>query len=358
VTRDLDDLRELQLRVADRPGDGGGRTRPGGVIALDPFARRVLKQPERVLQVLASFSPMADVDRSHSSKSATLAESLATLYDAPSTPRMAGFRRRTRRGTWPRVQGRLHPGLAERVFRGDSEDPLLADDPRGSATSRDRRSRCARALDSASRLARRPIASTCPSRDSTRPARARAVLLRARADSRVTGEVPTRRDCRKAPRRHPVPRWPCRAAMRNAIDDFEHDLSVLRTLMTEGPPPEQAQHRPAQPARASTLTSQYQRARSTGRRRRARAIDRRGARVSDTHRLGARAYSASALQHYAACRTAFCCRRSTACAHRGAGAAAADGSLNRGSFVHQVQADVLRAVDESLLLRILRIAAV
>src|SRR4029453_18435189 len=65
VTRDLDDLRDLQSFATPLIQEMAAwpvRARWGEWIgALGPFARRVLKQPERVLQVLESFHPMDDV---------------------------------------------------------------------------------------------------------------------------------------------------------------------------------------------------------------------------------------------------------------------------------------------------------
>jgi ATP-dependent helicase/nuclease subunit B len=368
VARDLEDLRALQSFALPIIQDMAAWPARGSwgewIDALEPFARRVLKQPDRVLQALESFRPMDDVGPvSLAEVRDVLADPLASLYDPPSAPRYG----QVFVAALDEARGRVFrtvfvPGLAERVFpRVIREDPLLADDLRaeiGELTRQDDRAALERlALRLAVGAATERVYVSFPRLDAT-GGRARVPsfyaleLIRA-----VTGVVPdsTQLQERAAETSGAALAWPAPREAGAAIDDFEHDLSVLRTLMMEGSSAKGKAQYIVQlnPHLRRSLTSQYQRARATWTS--ADGLVRSTGDVRaflDTQRLGARAYSASALQHYAACPYRFL----LSAIYRLAPIEEPEplqrlDPLNRGSFFHRVQADLFRVLAaESLLL--------
>ena len=137
LQRDLDNLRHLEgfaLPVIDAlaalPERAAWRD---WLLALDRLAPRVLRRPDRVLEVLAEMRPMAEVGPVgvHEVR-AVLADRLTTLEDDRPPHRYGRVFVSTPEG----ARGRSFrvvfvPGLAERVFpRRPREDPLLLDDVR------------------------------------------------------------------------------------------------------------------------------------------------------------------------------------------------------------------------------------
>jgi ATP-dependent helicase/nuclease subunit B len=367
LSLELDDLGDLQafaLPLIQEMAQWPARARWGEwMAALSPFARRVLRQPQRVVQILASLGPMAEVGPvSLAEVHAVLAPSLSALYDPPATPRygrvfvadLAEARGRSFRAVFV-------PGLAERLFpRVIREDPLLGDDLRvrirDLVVADDRAALERLALRLAAGAASDRLYVSFPRLDAT-GGRARVPsfyaleLIRA-----VTGQVPdstvlqqAAADASGAALAWPAPRQPAAA-----IDDFEHDLSMLRGLMAAGASGRGRAHYIVQlnPHLRQSLKSQYQRARpiwtsSDG-------IVRATGEVRgflDTQRLHARPYSVSALQHYAACPYRFL----LSAIYRLAPIEAPEplqrlDPLTRGTLVHRVQAETLRELAAASLL--------
>jgi CRISPR/Cas system-associated exonuclease Cas4 (RecB family) len=367
LTRQLDDLRALQafaIPVVQEMAAWPDRASWGEwIAAFEPFARRVLRQPQRVLQVLASLRPMADVGPvALAEVRDVLAERLGSLYDPPSTPRygqvfVAGLdeaRGRTFRTVFV-------PGLAERMFpRIIREDPLLVDDLRarigGLVEQHDRAALERLALRLAVGAATDRVCVSYPRLD-TSGGRARVPsfyaleLIRA-----VTGQVPDSTELQRdaAETSGAALAWPAPRDAANAIDDFEHDLSVLRALMDQGDVARgKAQYiLQLNPHLRRSLISQHQRARSqwTSADGLVRAAGEVGAFLA-SERLHARPYSVSALQHYAACPYRFLLSAIYRLAPiEDAEALQRMDPITRGRLVHRVQADVFRALAvESLL---------
>ena len=136
------------------------------------------------------------------------------------------------------------PGLAERMFPQKlREDPLLLDDLRQRPRAPDLSLQRAIAPSSSGfccawRSALRRIGSTPPSRASNRPKPARACRRSTRSKScaRSPGAFPIirRSSAWRRRSRSASLAWPAPADAADAIDDFEHDLAVLRRLMLSG----------------------------------------------------------------------------------------------------------------------------
>ena len=366
-TRDLDSLAELRafvLPLVDEIGAWPARARWGDWLArLAPFARRVLRQPERVVQVLAGLAPMADVGPvTLAEVKDVLAERLGTFFDAPSMPRYGKvFVAATAEARGRAFTVAFVPGVAERMFpRAIHEDPLLADDLRRDVPGLLRQDgRAARErlwLRLAVGAATDRVYVSFPRVDST-GGRARVPSFYALELMRaVTGDVPDYEsltdDARGAS--SALLAWPAPLVATDAIDEFEHDLSILRALLRDNQPSKgRAQYILQLNAHLRrSLTSQWNRARSVW------TFSDGIVRATDavkpflaTQRLGARAYSVSALQHYAACPYRFLLSAiyRFAPVEEPVPLQKMD-PLTRGSLFHQVQADLFRALQHDKLL--------
>jgi ATP-dependent helicase/nuclease subunit B len=281
---------------------------------LEAFAPRVLRRPEFVLRVLADLRPMAAVGPvTLAEVRDVLADRLAALEVEPPAHRYG----RVFVCSPEQVRGRAFrvgfvPGLAERLFPQKlHEDPLLLDDLRHEigaelALQDDRAEHERLLLRLAVGAATERLYVSFP-RIETAEARARVPsfyaleLIRA-----VTGRVPDHRqlELEASEEANASLAWPAPARPEEAIDDFEHDLSVLRLLMrSEGDVKGQAHYmlrlndcvrRSASErwARARPAWSHYDGL----------------VRVTDatkpflqSQRLTARPYSVTALQNYAYC---------------------------------------------------------
>ena len=281
---------------------------------LEEFAPAVLRRPEFVLRVLADLRPMAAVGPvSLVEVRDVLADRLAALEVEPSPHRYG----RVFICSADQVRGRVFnvafvPGLAERLFPQKlREDPLLLDDLRreigGELSLQDDRAEHERLLlRLATGVATERLYVSFP-RIETAEARARVPSFYALEVMRaVTGRIPDHQqlELEASEQANASLAWPAPARPEDAIDDFEHDLSVLRTLMrSDGDVKGHAHY----------LLQLNDFVRRSASERWARARPRWSeydglVRVTEatrpflkSQRLGARPYSVSALQNYAYC---------------------------------------------------------
>ena len=280
---------------------------------LEEFAPQVLRRPEFVLRVLADLRPMAAVGP------VTLAEARDVLADRLAALEVEPPAHRYGRVfvCSPEVRGRAFrvgfvPGLAERLFpQKVRADPLLLDDLRREiggelALQEDRAEHERLLLRLAAGVATERLFVSFP-RIETAEARARVPSFYALEVMRaVTGRIPDHQqlELEASEEAGASLAWPAPQRPEDAIDDFEHDLAVLRTLMrSEGDVKGHAHYmlrlndcvrRSASErwARARKPWSPYDGL----------------VRVTEStkpflqsQRLGARPYSVSALQNYAYC---------------------------------------------------------
>jgi ATP-dependent helicase/nuclease subunit B len=208
---------------------------------LEEFAPQVLRRPEFVLRVLADLRPMAAVGPvTLAEVRGVLADRLATLEVEPPAHRYG----RVFVCSADQVRGRAFrvafvPGLAERLFPQKlHEDPLLLDDLRreigGALTLQEDRAEHERLLlRLAAGAAAERLYVSFP-RIETIDARARVPSFYALEVMRaVTGRIPDHQTLESEASQEASASlgWPAPQHPEDAIDDFEHDLSVLRLLM-------------------------------------------------------------------------------------------------------------------------------
>jgi ATP-dependent helicase/nuclease subunit B len=208
---------------------------------LEAFAPQVLRRPEFVLRVLADLRPMAAVGPvSLAEVRDVLADRLAALEVEPPVHRYG----RVFVCSPDQARGRAFrvafvPGLAERLFPQKlREDPLLLDDLRREIgtelTLQDDRAEHERLLlRLAVGVATERLYASFP-RIETAEARARVPSFYALEVMRaVTGRIPDHHqlELEASEEANASLAWPAPARPEDAIDDFEHDLSVLRLLM-------------------------------------------------------------------------------------------------------------------------------
>jgi ATP-dependent helicase/nuclease subunit B len=320
VRRDLENLghlRRFALPVIDTLGGWTTRANWGEWLhRLRALAPRVLRQPARVLHVLADLLPMADIGPAPLEEVRdVLAERLLTLEADPPAHRYG----RVFVGSPHQARGRTFdvvfvPGLAERVFPQKSrEDPLLLDERRAaldpSLPRRDERTRTERLLlRLAVGAATRRVYLSYPRLDASEsrprvPSFYMLDVMRA-----ITGRVPSAESLGEQAAREgqALLGWPAPPDARDAIDDLEHDLATLAPLLRSADIKAVRGH-------AHYLLRLNECLRRSVVERWARA-ERRWSpadglmRITDatrpalaSARLTARAYSLSALQRYAAC---------------------------------------------------------
>ena len=149
LARKIDDLQSARgLRAADhadaRRLAGRRRRGPSGWITSSALAPRVLRQPDRVLRVLADLRPMGAVGPVTLDEAArVLADRLASIEAEPPARRYG----RVLVASPAQLRGRTFdvvfiPALAERMFpQKPREDPLLLDEARAAARRRPARRR-------------------------------------------------------------------------------------------------------------------------------------------------------------------------------------------------------------------------
>jgi hypothetical protein len=284
---------------------------------LTTLTPRVLRQPARVLRVLAELAPLGQVGPVRLSEvREVLAPRLRTLTHEPPRRRQG----RVFVGTCHAARGRAFrvvfvPGLAERVFpQRLREDALLLDDRRerldaGLAVRQhradDERLQLRLAIGAAT-----DRAYVSYPRVELRESRARVpsfyVLDVVRA---ITGRVPNYSEVAAQALREGAASlaWPAPPEASRAIDDFEHDLAVLRPLLDARPDHRQSAGRARylvdlNPALRRSVTERWMRhqlrwSKADG----LVAPSPEALAALGAHRLTTRSYSLTALQRYASC---------------------------------------------------------
>jgi ATP-dependent helicase/nuclease subunit B len=330
---------------------------------LEGFAPRILRKPEHVLRVLADLRPMATVGPvSLREVRDVLADRLLSLEVEPPANRYG----RVFVGSPHQARGRafkvvFSPGLAERVFPQKlREDPLLLDDLRQELGTDLSKQGDRAELE---RLLLRLAIGAATDRQYVSFARIETSEARARVPSfyaldimrAVTGRVPDHQTLERmaAQESQASLAWPAPANAVDAIDDFEHDLAVLRALMfSDGDVKGRAHYMlTLNDCLKRSVTERWARAQKTWSQ-----FD--GlVRVTDAtrpflqkQRLNTRPYSVSALQQYAACPYRFF----LSAAYRLAPLEEPEplqrmDPLTKGSLFHQVQAEFFRALQKAKL---------
>lgn len=357
---DLANLRRFALPVLEElaalPGDGA--TWGAWIDALSVLSTRVLREPDRVLQVIAELGPMRDVGP------VSLAEvrlALGARLRELLLPRRAGSHgvfvcdtREIRGRVFERV---FVPGLAERVFPARVPvDPILHGPRRealGLRTREDRVSEERMALRLAVGAATREVVFSWPRLDLDH-ARARVPSFYALEIERAAvGRLPDIGEFeRRAYREGRAElRWPAPTDASQAIDAAEYDLATLRTATASGEPGAMAYlHSVSEFARRSLGA-------------RARRWDNprgwthadglvldadspvRG--LLDQHRVAARRFSATALQKFAACPYQFYLNQILRLDAREVPEPIEDlDALQRGSLIHEIQFRTLLSLRE------------
>jgi hypothetical protein len=355
--QNLDHLRSFALPLIETMGEWPERAAWGDWLArLEGLAPRVLRQPEHVLRVLADLRPMAGVGPVTLVEARdVLADRLLTLEVDPPAHRYG----RVFVGSPHQARGRAFrvvsvPGLAERVFPQKlREDPLLLDDLRRDlslplARQDDRADQERLLLRLAVGAATERLYLSFPRLDSAE-ARQRVPSFYALDVMRaVTGRVPDHQTLEReaAAAAEASLAWPAPVNAAEAIDDFEHDLAVLRSLMRSDADVKGRAHYILRlnDALRRSVTERWGRARASWS-----PLD--GiVRVTDatrpflaSQRLGQRPYSVSALQLYAACPYRFFLSAVYRLAplEEPAPLQRMD-PLTRGGLFHEVQAEFLR----------------
>lgn len=341
------------------------------IAALETLAPMVLRRPERVLAVLTALRPLDVIGPvALGEVRGVLAGELATLAERPPADRYG----RVFVGTIEQARGRSFdvvflPGLAERIFpQKPREDPILLDalrrdlestpgrrlapDGRGLApiaTQAERSHRERLMLRIAVGAARRRLHLSY-SRIEQTEARPRVPSFYALEMVRaVTGHVPEpqamERDAAAAAGARLA--WPAPDDPAHAIDEVEHDLATLRRLLASG----EARGRARYLFELNDSLMRSLRTRWARWRRGFSPYD--GiVRVADgtrdilaASRLAARAYSASALQKFAACPYQFFLSAICRLEPRSDVAPIVElDPATRGHLFHRVQADAMRAL--------------
>jgi len=362
IERDLANLEHLRRfalpvigRLGDLPANG---TWGDWIAAFEALAPMALRRPERVLGVLASLRPLDVVGPVGLAEvREVLAGELTTLAERPPADRYG----RVFVGTIERARGRSFevvflPGLAERIFpQKPREDALLLDALRRQLgapldTQEDRGRRERLLLRLAVGAARRRLHLSY-SRIEQTEARPRVPSFYALEMERaLTGRVPEpqamERDAAAAAGARLA--WPAPSEPMRAIDAVEHDLAILRGLLASGEARGRARYlfelNDCLMRSLRTQWARWQQPRFTP----YDGIVRVAEGTRDTlgaARLSARAYSASALQKFAACPYQFFLSAILRLAPREEVEPVIElDPATRGHLFHRVQADVMRSL--------------
>lgn len=327
--------------------------------ALSQLATRALRHPDRVLQVLQELAPLGEVGPVGLGEvRRVLSQRLLELTVAPPKRRFGqlfvGPIEAARGLSFSVV---FVPGLAERIFPQKlREDPVLTDRAReaidpGLVTEHARVGAERLMLQLATGAAREQVVLSWPRID-VHEGRPRVPSFYALEAVRAAeGELPSYEALARRAEAATDARigWPAPKDSTVAIDDAERDLSVLGELFKQGPQ--------AQDGKARYLVEVNQMLARSLRRRYARS--RKSWSQSDglaqpspeaiaalqAHRLANRRYSATALQHYAACPYRFL----LSAVHRLSPSDVPEqlevlDPLQRGSLVHDVHYGVLTSL--------------
>jgi CRISPR/Cas system-associated exonuclease Cas4 (RecB family) len=316
--RNLSHLRAFALPVIDRLAAWPAAARWGDWIArFRELAPLILRRPEGVLRILSELEPMAEVGPVALDEAAdVLAERLLTLQPEPPRSRQGavfvGSPHQARGRTFRVV---FVPGLAERMFpQKPREDPMLLDTEMrvpldaGLALQNDRARTERLLLRLAVGAATWRLWLSYP-RIEVSESRPRVPSFYALDVMRaITGRIPDHEALQRAAAGEAGASlaWPAPADPAHAIDDLEHDLSVLRVLMAVEPKASVRGH-----ANYMLRVNENLRRSVSARWARGRAAwhPQDGIiRVTSTtkgalaeQRLGARPYSLSALQRFSSC---------------------------------------------------------
>jgi len=332
---------------------------------FEELAPRVLRQQDRVVQVLAEMRPMGSIGPvTLPEVIAVLTERLSMLERDPPSDRFG----RVFVATPEDARGRSFrivfcPGLAERLFpQRPREDPLLLDAHRPElspelATQPDR--------SSDERLRLRLVVGAASEKLRVSWPRIEAKMGRPRVPSFYAldlarssqGDLPAFEDLERANARGRLA-WPSPANPAVAIDAVEHDLAVLGPLLEARPGQAQGRARyllEMNDHLARSLRSRYARWRLkkwTPMDGIVRVTDQTRP-ILEQHAPKARAYSVTALQKFAACPYQFFLSAIHRLEPRDEPVALIQlDPLTRGSMIHEMQAKFLRSAADSNLLPI------
>jgi hypothetical protein len=240
----LSGLREFALPLVDELAAWPERDLwAGWLTRLHSLVPKVLRRPTRVLRVLSELTPLADVGPvTLGEVSDVLAERLRLLAVEPPNRRYG----RVFVGSPLQARGRTFrivflPGLAERLFpRRPHEDPLLLDERRVTvggdlAVQATRGARERLLLQLAAGAATERVYVSFPSLE-LGESRPRVPSFYALDVMRaVTGSLPSHEDLARTAAAASGARlaWPAPVDPRAAIDDLEHDLAVLAGLFRQ-----------------------------------------------------------------------------------------------------------------------------
>jgi len=328
---------------------------------LEELAVAALRRPQPALAMFAELAVMEEIGPVEIDEvREVLAQRLTLLRLEPPARRYG----RVFVATLAEARGRAFdavfvPGLAEGVFpRKMFEDPLLLDDDRahldGALTTRKRRVEEERLLlRVAAGCARRRLITSYPRIDSLQgrqrvPSFYALDLLRA-----ADGELPALRELEKraADASDSLHGWPAPRTTAEAIDDAEYDLALLRPLIRASGAEREGRARfllAANPHLARSLRTRAARWRPrwTG----ADGIvdpDPETAAVLHAELPTERSYSPTALQTYAGCPYRFLLYAIHRLRTREQSVAIQQiDALTRGSLFHEIQAELLRSLDE------------
>ncbi len=343
---------------------------------LETLAPRVLDRPDRVLAVLAELRPMADVGPVPLTEvREVLGERLTQLQQEPPRRRFG----RVFVGGPEHVRGRTFdvvfvPGLAERVFpQPQRQDPLLLDDHRRALNDASSRSRPERAMSpglglavlddraAEERLLLRLAVGSATQRLYLSYPRLQLGQSRPRVPSFYaldlerarTGRVPEFAVIEREAFRRVEARlaWPAPADADLAIDDTEHDLSILGPLLHRRVSPDltgRARYllRLNAGLRRSLLT-RWARWRPAWSRYDGIYQPEASAKAAlDAHRLSTRPYAVSALQRFARCPYQFLLSAVFGLQRREPIESPERlDPLTRGRMFHEAQAQLVRALE-------------
>jgi RecB family exonuclease len=364
IARDLEHLGHLRafampvIETLDGWRDAGA-TWGAWLDRLGQLAPRVLRRPARALRVLAELRPMADVGPVGIAEvRRVLSERLRLLAVEPPARRFGCVLV----GSTDQARGRRFkvvfvPGLAERIFPQKlREDPLLLDDVRRALgrTLPDRRRRASEErlqLQLAVGAAIERVHLSYPRLD-VNESRPRVPSFYALDVKRaLTGRIPSHDELQQDAydTQAATLAWPAPADPMRAVDAMEHDLAILRPLFSE---PNRAkvagraryllELNPALGRSVRARWARYHRQWSEADGLIKESDATREALAAS--RLGARPYSLSALQHYAACPYRFLLSAVYRLAPREEVTPLQRlDPLTKGSLFHRVQAEFLRA---------------
>ena len=316
--RNLGHLRAFALPIIDRLASWPAAATWGDW--LDRFAElspMVLRQPERVLRVIEQLRPMAEIGPVSLDEARDVIADRLQMLEVDSPKSRYG---RVFVGSPHQARGRTFrvvfvAGLAERMFpQRPHEDPMLLDKEMreplaaGLAVQEDRARNERLLLRLAVGAPTERLWLSYP-RIEIAESRPRVPSFYALDVMRaITGRIPQPQRLQEAAAAEGGAglAWPAPADPADAVDDFEHDLAVLKQLLDTEPPASVRGHahyllRLNEPLRRS-VSARWARARSqwtqfdgitrvTGMTRP----------MLETQRLGVRPYSLSALQKYASC---------------------------------------------------------